>query len=130
MTLRERRNVPCGSCRRCCQLDLIVLHPENGDVIADYETEVRFNPITGRPAHVLKHKPNGDCIYLGPEGCSIHDRAPVSCQEFDCRLMYLVTSRAQRRRIVAQGAFKKEVFDEGRKRVDTLNAKDRQKYTR
>jgi Putative zinc- or iron-chelating domain len=126
----ERRNVPCGSCRRCCQLDLIVLHPDKGDVIANYETDFRTHPITGQMVHTLKHKANGECIYLRAEGCSIHGRAPMTCQEFDCRLMYLVTTRAQRRRLDSQGAFPKEVFDEGRKRVDTLSAQDRQKYAR
>lgn len=44
-----------------------------------YETE----SVNGR--QVLAHKLNGDCVYLGPGGCSIYDRRPILCRAFDCR---------------------------------------------
>lgn len=71
--------VPCNGCNECCRWDAIWLKPHLGDNENDYETEVYL----GRK--MLKHKPNGDCIYLDRDrGCSIHDRRPVVCREFDC----------------------------------------------
>ncbi len=123
----ERANVPCNGCKLCCQHDLIVLHPENGDVVADYagDTERRINPLTGVLVHALKRKPNGNCVYLGPDGCTIHDRAPVVCREFDCRLMYLCIPRAERRRLVRQGLMEQAVFDAGRARLESLSQEER-----
>jgi Fe-S-cluster containining protein len=34
---------------------------------------------------MLDHKENGDCIYLGEAGCSIHAIKPQMCREMDCR---------------------------------------------
>jgi Fe-S-cluster containining protein len=48
-----------------------------------YQTEI----IAGVVA--LKHKPNGDCVYLGEDGCTIHGQQPYVCKSFDCRLNYL-----------------------------------------
>lgn len=33
----------------------------------------------------LARKPNHDCIYLTDAGCSIYDRRPIVCREWDCR---------------------------------------------
>jgi uncharacterized protein len=115
-----RASVPCNGCRACCHGDLIVLHPENGDDPSAYETEPFSHPLTGKPCLALKHKHNGECVYLGPEGCTIHDRAPVICREFDCRRMYLSVPRAERRRLISAGVLDKEVLEAGRKRVHTL----------
>lgn len=87
--MAERATVPCGACRACCKGDLIFLHPEKGDDPSTYLTRLAFNPVSGCTGTVLQHRPDGTCIYLGPTGCSIHDRAPIICQTFDCRRMYL-----------------------------------------
>lgn len=118
--MREIANVPCGGCRRCCHGDAIILHPECGDVIASYDAERTIHPLSGRPAWQLKKKPNGECVYLGEDGCTIHTRAPAICREFDCRRLYLKFSRAERKLLVRTGMFSKDVFDAGRERLDTL----------
>jgi Fe-S-cluster containining protein len=115
----ERAVVPCGSCRHCCQRDWIVLFPEHGDVIESYDCERVLSPAGW--VVVLKHKPNGECIYLGPEGCTIHTRAPSLCQAFDCRRFYLMYSHAERRRMVSSGATSSEVFEAGRARLASLD---------
>jgi hypothetical protein len=43
---------------------------------SSYECESAIHPITGKPAIALKRQPHGDCFYLGPTGCTIHERAP------------------------------------------------------
>ena len=117
------RNVPCGRCTACCQGDVILMHPEMGDQASDYETEEI--PINGQLADVLKQKDNGDCIYLGAQGCTIHERAPAICREFDCRdLWRRLGSRAERRRMVAAGMVSKDVLDAGRERSHKKSGKE------
>ena len=92
------RNVPCAGCTACCQEDLILLHPEMGDNAEEYQTiSVTLNGREEKQA--LAHKKNGNCIYLGEKGCTIHDRAPAVCREFDCRDLWRRTSRSERRQM-------------------------------
>ena len=114
--------VPCNGCTACCGNDMLILHPELGDDPAQYETEECIHPLTGRPALMLRHKPEGGCVYLAEGiGCTIHGRAPAICKEFDCRRMYLKFTRAERREFIARGMFSRDVFEAGRKRVHTLS---------
>jgi uncharacterized protein len=121
-----RADVPCNGCTACCRNDLLFLHPELGDDAGSYETMPAVNPITGRAGLALKHKPDGGCIYLGEKGCTIHERAPAICREFDCRRFYLnllrETTRAERRRAVSQGIYSKAVLAAGKARLRTLEA--------
>lgn len=122
--MSERANVPCNGCTICCQNDLLFLHPECGDDPSQYETMEALNPVTGKMALALKHNPEGSCIYLGNDGCTIHDRAPAICREFDCRRFYLnlveQTSRIERRKMVKVGLISKDLLKEGRKRLPSL----------
>jgi hypothetical protein len=116
----NRTNVPCNGCTACCRGDAIFLHPECGDVVASYETSEDFNPLTKKMEPVLKRDADNNCVYLGPAGCTIHERAPVICREFDCRLNFLKFPRSLRRRMVRQGFASQEVFDAGRQRLGSL----------
>lgn len=70
--------IDCGSCRKCCRGgNLIVL--QEGESPADYDC-YEFQP----DLFALRRQPNGDCVYLGPKGCTIHGRHPVICKVFDC----------------------------------------------
>lgn len=113
-------HVPCNGCTACCQYDLIFLHPECGDIVASYRTMPARNPLTGREGLALQHKPEGGCIYLGEAGCTIHDRSPAICREFDCRRFYLGFTRPERRRLLRSGVIHKDVLDAGKARLDTL----------
>jgi uncharacterized protein len=117
-------NVPCNGCTSCCRGDLIFLHPELGDFAPDYDTVEAYNPLTGRQGRALKHKADNTCIYLGDGGCTIHDRAPAICREFDCRRFYLSFmkryDRAERRRMVARNMVSKDVIEAGKARLHTL----------
>lgn len=114
----ERANVPCGSCRLCCRADVIMLLPEEGDDVASYEHEILRLP-EGVGA-VVKKGADGNCIYLGVDGCTIHDRAPAICRIFDCRRWFLSKTRPERRRLVKAGMADKEIFEAGRERLHTL----------
>jgi hypothetical protein len=86
--------------------------------------------VDGETFHMLKHKDNGDCFYLDKNGCTIHDRAPSVCRQFDCRQYFLSMTRAARRAM--EKAAKKHghdqkswVFAEGRRRLNTLMPEQR-----
>lgn len=71
----------------CCKGEAIVLHPEDGDNPADYETIVVAHPLKGHPVFMIKPRGPDDttCRYLGPFGCSIYAKRPTICRGFDCR---------------------------------------------
>lgn len=119
--------VPCNGCTACCQHDLIFLHPEQGDLVASYETFEVTNPLTGEHGLALKHKPEGGCWYVTDQGCSIHERAPAICRHFDCRKMlvsFMQLSRADRRRLQKamhrKNLMSEEVLAAAAARLDTL----------
>lgn len=114
------RTVPCNGCRACCLTDLIILHPECGDRPDDYQTVDVSHPFTGQRVKALARKANLECVYLDDQGCTIHDRAPAICREFDCRRMYLGYTRAERKRMVRDGLMGKDVFEAGRERLASL----------
>lgn len=79
--MADRNTVPCNGCRACCRREHVVLSPERGDDVLEYHTV----SVDGGTARMLDHKLSGDCVYLGDDGCTIHDRAPWACRQFDCR---------------------------------------------
>jgi Fe-S-cluster containining protein len=74
--------VPCNGCTACCKHERIILHPT--DDPSQYLT-IPTRQGDGEPALMLRHKLNGECVYLGETGCTIHGRAPWACRMFDCR---------------------------------------------
>lgn len=119
-------SIACNGCRKCCHAETIILHPDKGDVPADYQTVETINPITGEPCFMLAHKENLDCIYLGESGCTIYERRPLICREFDCRLMVLKTTKRERAVMERKGgALITELFDAGDSRMHTLTSQER-----
>jgi Fe-S-cluster containining protein len=113
------RPVPCNGCTACCKKELVILHPEGGDVPAHYLTRTIPHPLHGRPVLALLHKDNGDCVYLGEQGCTIYATRPAVCRSFDCRRLWsLLTSR--QRREYSKDPVLKTRLDAGRKRLHTL----------
>jgi Fe-S-cluster containining protein len=110
------RSVPCGACTLCCRGgEAIVLHPESGDRIADYETREVWHPLyRDRAVHILQQRPDGSCVYVGPFGCTIWDKRPTICREFDCREFVKRFSRSQIEKILAAGTGSDAVVKRGR----------------
>jgi hypothetical protein len=103
--------VPCGKCRLCCQTMIVPLAKEEYENYAWAWVTTRSGERLGR---ALQRKPNGDCVYLGPDGCTIHATAPHVCQRFDCRDLILKTDRVGRRKAIKSGELPKALFDRGR----------------
>lgn len=111
-------DVPCAGCTLCCQGDAVRLLP--GDDPAKYRTEPHPR-VPG--ALMLAHKPNGDCLYLGDGGCTIHPSRPLMCRRMDCRNIAAAISWTRARKMDATGALRMAVWRRGK---DLLQArKDR-----
>jgi Fe-S-cluster containining protein len=110
-------NVPCGSCRLCCQSLMVPLHPEHGDDPSSYITATLYAP--GKPPQmILDRHSNGDCVYLNENGCTIHDRAPWVCREFDCRTYFKEKTRNERRELIKKDNLSKGLFDRGKELLE------------
>jgi hypothetical protein len=111
----ERADVPCGKCRLCCQTLIVPLAEEEFE---KYDWAWITTLDGKRLGRALRRKPNGDCVYLGENGCTIHGRAPHVCQRFDCRELFLKSDRAGRRQAIKSGKIPKELFDKGHEMLD------------
>jgi Fe-S-cluster containining protein len=119
-------NVPCNGCTLCCRgYQAIILHPECGDDAAKYQTVEVPNPLTGEPALMVEQKPNGDCIYLGEQGCSIYEDRPIICRGYDCRKHYMTLTKAVRQALVEKGMASKDTFAAGKQRIGSLTSTER-----
>ena len=105
---RPPATVPCGGCRLCCQKNPVMLMPEVGDDIHSYDT---VEGPEGRK--YLRIKDNGDCVYLGVGGCTIHERVPYACRVYDCRADYARYTRAERRAGIKEGMLDKAIMKRG-----------------
>lgn len=110
--------VDCGACRKCCKNSLILLQ---GD-----ESPVAYQCYEFQPGvYALNQKANGECVYLGPQGCTIWGRHPVVCRVFDCAAF---VSRMDEGAFDAIGELvDNDVTAEGRKRLANKQQRDQQK---
>lgn len=107
--------VACGSCRRCCVGELIMLHPEHGDVADLYQTVEVTNPMTGKRGLAIDQRADRSCVYLDADtGCTIHDMAPAICRAFSCLDWFKSKTRAQRRQIERGAPGARAIFARGR----------------
>lgn len=80
----------------------------------DYELQV----VDGVVA--LAWNEDGDCIYVGPEGCTIHARRPALCRGYDCRVAYLSLTRQQRRADAKVRPYQKVIYAAARKLLEAI----------
>lgn len=74
----------CGTCTTCCQWgNDKALRP----VLNCIELK-QLERVFHEGQFVLAAKDNGDCVYLGDNGCTIYDDRPEQCRNFDCRELY------------------------------------------
>lgn len=122
----QQTEVACAGCTECCHSNQgLFLHPEQGDDVESYQ----FRVVAGRDGSdvfLLATTPEGACVYLGEEGCTIYERRPLLCRSFDCRKHYLILPRRDRDNLVRLGLSSRQVFNAGRARVKTLSASERQ----
>lgn len=103
-------DVPCNGCTACCQNDAVRILPHEDASL--WQTQ----PHPYVPgALMLKHAPNGDCVYLvRGKGCIVHGAAPQQCREMDCRAVAAALGYTKARKLIAQGAIRADVIRRGR----------------
>lgn len=117
----QAANVPCAGCTACCRSDAISLHPELGDLVDAYQTEPHMVPqMAAEGIRMLAHKPDGSCVYLGEQGCTIHGKAPALCREFDCRRWVRSMGYTKSRKLAQKGLIGMTVVRAGMDRLHTL----------
>lgn len=116
--------VNCGSCRHCCKNELVFMTEHDDQALYAGVLVSVVHPMTGKRVNALPHKPNGDCIYLGPLGCTIHGKHPYICRIYDCATAYSIVPRAERRRRMKAG-----VNDPEREKIGREKWLERQKET-
>lgn len=108
-------HVECGTCTACCRNQLVIL--TNQDDPGQYD--VHSIETDSGTSYALKLKPNGECTYLGPGGCTIWGRQPYMCRQFSC-IEFVRAWPKRRRRLegAARGVDNKSsVFKAGLKRL-------------
>jgi hypothetical protein len=105
--------VSCNGCRTCCEGDRVALLPGK-DNPSLYKTKM-FGGV-----RVLAWGKDGNCIYLGPKGCKIHDRKrPFACETLDCRRDYALHRNNQATMDwIATRPHTAKVIAEGKRRFD------------
>lgn len=73
----------CNGCARCCYDKLIQVNPyeiarlASNLIIRPYEFIASYLRDDGP---YLKAKPDGSCVFLGPEGCTVYGDRPLVCR--------------------------------------------------
>ena len=72
----------CGACSRCCNNYLIRVNPYEVLRLAQHLnlSTTAFIEQYVTPETALVHKPDDNCIFLGPQGCSVHSARPLVCR--------------------------------------------------
>lgn len=92
---------PCREirCTECCRGELLVLMPD--------EDHTQYETVQVADGYAIRPKSNLDCWYLDrATGCTIYDRRPLMCREFDCVKAYKARGRIERK-------LKKKIFAVG-----------------
>jgi len=120
----DMSDVPCNGCRACCQGEVLILHPEMGDKPWEYICRTMRNPLTRKLDFALAQQDNGDCIYLGPDGCTNYANRPAICREFDCRKFYqkVINGSSELLKLAQEIGGSDDVMNAGKARVHTLQS--------
>lgn len=110
--LMRPSNVPCAGCTQCCRNnEYVFLHADEN--LDKYAHDMVVMP-NGRIRPALKHKENGDCVYLTEAGCGIYENRPQVCRHYDCRVDFITGG------FDSGGTQGIARMKEGEKRVSTL----------
>ena len=70
----------------------------------------------------LAQQNNGDCIYLGPDGCTNYANRPAICRKFDCRKFYqkVINGSSELLKLAQEIGGSDDVMNAGKARVRTI----------
>lgn len=82
----------CASCKKCCIGDTVKLLPDED--ASRWKTKL----VEGR--RVLAKGKDGNCVYLGKNGCRIQNDKPLACQLYDCRIAFELSTKPDKQHLV------------------------------
>lgn len=83
MTRATPFSYACGRCSRCCYHKGISLDPYEILRLARHQglsTTAFIRRFTDTAGTQLKQRADGACVFLGPQGCSVHEARPLVCR--------------------------------------------------
>ena len=85
---RGGSDVPCGSCRACCQSSQFVLvRPEDRAALAVIPAALLVKaPGDDTGARVMGFGEDGACPMMRARECTIYASRPQTCRDYDCRV--------------------------------------------
>jgi len=81
-------DVPCGDCDGCCVSSYsILVRPTDTQALAAIPPDLLVDvPTLKAGIKAMGYLPNGKCPMLSGSKCSIYDRRPQTCRDYDCRI--------------------------------------------
>ncbi len=77
-------DVPCKGCTACCRDPLMYV-----DVTDEEAQRLQTRRIDENGRLEVARKPNGECVYLIDNKCTIYAQRPNACRKYDCRFALL-----------------------------------------
>jgi len=94
-------DVPCGDCNACCYEMSVFLEP---DEVEQYRSVPEVGEGGAEPRPRLERNEDESCVYLDDEGaCSIYDKRPRLCRNFDCRPLAFCGIRVEHKEKLNRG---------------------------
>lgn len=91
LTRESRYSFKCQRCSACCNNKRLFPDPEEQSRLAEFlripEEAFRREYLDASTGEV-KVKGNGDCIFLGPDGCGVHPARPLVCRLFPLGILH------------------------------------------
>ena len=80
--------VPCGECTGCCTSSYsIEVRPTDGAALQDIPAKSLFrSTLSGSGNWTVRPNPDGACPMLSCGKCTIYERRPQTCLDYDCRV--------------------------------------------
>lgn len=112
--------IACASCRQCCTHQTVLLLIEDEPRMAHYQVDA--HDFEDKIFFTLQVKENGDCIHLGPAGCTIYENRPEVCRAYDCRIQFLIMPEEDRRLLTNQAIWEAALLRMGTLSMDDFPA--------
>ena len=84
---RVEARVPCNGCTACCYSPRVKVDParERPEDLLHLDLIPAPEPCVPG-GMMLRKRPDGACVHLGPNGCAVHQHRPRACRIYDCRI--------------------------------------------
>lgn len=112
--------VPCAGCTLCCHGKVFLSPGEDATNLR----VVMDTMVGGSRMRRLVTKPDGECIHLGVDGCTVYEHRPRICRQFDCRdHVRLPAAERRRRETILVAPRDRAILARGRELVEKERAK-------